>query len=244
MKKLSIIIPVFNEESTIFEVLKIVQELTLINEVEKEIVVVNDCSTDGSKSEIERFQREYSNLVFVDQLLNEGKGGAIHNGVRYATGDYVIIQDADLELNPEEINRLIEPVIKGNADVVYGSRFLKSSKIEGQGYLSKLANSFLTTLSNLVFRIEITDMETCYKLIPTSVFKTLILQEKRFGFEPEVTAKLAKIRGLKWKEVPISYFPRNTVQGKKIGWKDGVRAAHCIIKYGWLTPKKRSVKQG
>lgn len=231
MKKLSIIIPVYNEEKTIHQVLEVVYNIVLHENIEKEIIVVNDASKDNSLSEIERFKAAGFDIQIIDKPINEGKGAAIHTGIQFATGDYTIIQDADLELNPEEINLVIQPVLLGEADVVYGSRFLHG-KVKTQGLLSRWANWFLTKLSNLVFGIKITDMETCYKLVPTDVFKTLNLVEKRFGFEPEITAKLAKVKKLRWKEVPITYIPRNTDQGKKIGWKDGFRAVHCILKYG------------
>lgn len=231
MKKLSIIIPVYNEETTIYQVLEVVNGIELQQNIAKEIIVVNDASKDSSLSEIQRFKDAGHDILIVDKPINEGKGAAIHTGIQYATGDYTIIQDADLELNPEEIKLVIEPVLRGDADVVYGSRFLHG-KVKTQGLLSRWANWFLTKLSNLVFGIKITDMETCYKLVPTEVFKSLNLVEKRFGFEPEITAKLAKVKRLRWKEVPITYIPRNADQGKKIGWKDGFRAVHCILKYG------------
>jgi len=231
MEKLSIIIPVYNEENTIHQVLEVVHGIVLIENVEKEIIVVNDASKDNSLREIERFKNAGHPIRIIDKPVNEGKGAAIHTGIQFATGDYTIIQDADLELNPEEINLVIAPVLSGEADVVYGSRFLHG-KVKTQGLLSRWANWFLTKLSNVVFGIKITDMETCYKLVPTEVFKSLKLVEKRFGFEPEITAKLAKVKKLRWKEVPITYIPRNTDQGKKIGWKDGFRAVHCILKYG------------
>ena len=231
MEKLSIIIPVYNEENTIHQVLEVVHGIVLQENVEKEIIVVNDASKDNSLREIERFKNAGHPIRIIDKPVNEGKGAAIHTGIQYATGDYTIIQDADLELNPEEINLVIAPVLSGEADVVYGSRFLQG-KVKTQGLLSRWANWFLTKLSNVVFGIKITDMETCYKLVPTDVFKSLKLVEKRFGFEPEITAKLAKVKKLRWKEVPITYIPRNSDQGKKIGWKDGFRAVHCILKYG------------
>ncbi len=243
MKKLSIIIPVFNEKNTIFEVLVKVASVELQNNIEKEIIIVNDKSTDVSRDEIERYLKTFpnGNVRLINHEVNIGKGGALHTGIKYATGDYTIIQDADLELDPDEYKILIEPVLSGAADVVYGSRFLNQKKQDGT--LSKLANSFLTGLSNSVFNIHITDMETCYKLVPTPIFQSLILKEQRFGFEPEITAKISKIKSLKWKEVPITYNPRTNLQGKKIGWEDGFRAIYCIIKYGWLTNLSSSVKK-
>lgn len=242
MKKLSIIIPVYNEETTIYDVLVKVNDVKLLDGIEKEIIVVNDTSSDDSGSEVERYLAETKNPIvkYVSHTVNTGKGGALHTGIKSATGDYTIIQDADLELDPNEFNIIIKPVLDGKADIVYGSRFLNKKK-EGAA-MSKMANGFLTWLSNFVFGTKITDMETCYKLVPTPIFQSLKLVEQRFGFEPEITAKLAKLKNLKWAEVPITYIPRTSEEGKKIGWKDGVRAIVCILKYGWFTGKKGSVK--
>lgn len=231
MKKLSIIIPVFNEGNTIAEVIEIIDQLQLIGGVDKEVIVVNDCSTDNSGDEIERAVSGRANFIYERHAKNKGKGGAIHTGIQSATGDYIVIQDADLELVPDEINLLLEQVLHDKADVVYGSRFL-GKKQRGGTAMSNAANRFLTSLSNTIFRIRITDMETCYKLVPATEFKSLKLVEQRFGFEPEITAKLAKNRSLRWAEVPITYNPRTEEQGKKIGWKDGFRAIWCILKYG------------
>jgi glycosyltransferase involved in cell wall biosynthesis len=188
MEKLSIIIPVFNEQNTIFDVLQVVNDLVLYHGVKKEIIVVNDCSTDNSTNEINRFSSAFPHILVVNQLVNQGKGAAIQIGAQHATGDYLIIQDADLELNPNEINHIIDPVINNEADVVYGSRFL-NGKVLTQNTMSRIANWFLTKLSNLVFGIKITDMETCYKLIPTDIFGSIELKEKLYGLEPEKTAK-------------------------------------------------------
>lgn len=233
MKKLSVIIPVYNEAKTIGEVIRVIHGLQLISGIEKEVIVVNDCSTDDSKAEIKKAIDSLNSpfLKLVEHDINKGKGGAIHTGIKEATGDYTIIQDADLELDPAEINLLVKVVLDGKADIVYGSRFL-NKEIKGGSWISNRANGFLTWLSNRIFRIRITDMETCYKLVPTKVFKSLKLVEQRFGFEPEITARLAKHRNLKWAEVPITYNARTNAQGKKIGWKDGFRAVWCILKYG------------
>jgi len=242
MKKLSIIIPVYDEETAIYDVLVKVNNVKLTDGIEKEIIVVNDTSSDDSGKELERYRSETKNpiVIYVSHPVNTGKGGALHTGIKSATGDYTIIQDADLELDPNEFNIIIQPVLDGKADIVYGSRFLNKKK-EGAA-MSKMANGFLTWLSNFVFRPKITDMETCYKLLLTPIFQSLKLVGQRFGFEPEITAKLAKLKNLKWAEVPITYIPRTSEEGKKIGWKDGVRAIICILKYGWFTNKKGSVK--
>lgn len=242
MKKLTILIPVYNECKTIYEVLEKVNGVLLIQGIEKEIVIVNDCSSDTSLREIERYIDNFPNqaIKLINHEINQGKGAALRTGISYATGDYTIIQDADLELDPNDYNNILMPVLEQTANIVYGSRFLKEKK-EGE-FFSVLANGFLTQLSNLVFRTKITDMETCYKLIPTHIFQALVLVENRFGFEPEITAKLAKIKYLKWAEVPITYNPRTNVQGKKIGWKDGIRAMFCIIRYGWFWKAEKSFK--
>lgn len=243
LNKLSIIVPVFNEEKSVFKVLDILCNLSFPSKINLEVIVVNDKSTDNSLKEIEKFvvtPKSAVEIKIVSHNINKGKGAAIHSGVDVATGDYIVIQDADLELNPQDIISLIQPIIEDKADVVYGSRFI-NSKLNFT--LSKIANHFLTWLSNFVFGTNITDMETCYKVIPANLFKSLILREQRFGFEPEVTAKLAKLQYLRWVELPIYYNPRNTEQGKKINWKDGIRAMFCILKYGWFTSKKKSYKK-
>lgn len=231
IQKLSIIIPAFNEEKTIKEVLEVVSNLKLINGIEKELIVVNDFSSDNTASLIESFQQENPsvNLKLFNRKVNRGKGAALHYGISEATGDYLIPQDADLELDPNDINKILQKAIDDELDVVYGSRFKHSN--QGKEGLGLWANLFLTRLSNTFTGFRITDMETCYKLIRTSIAKDLKLKEERFGFEPEVTAKLAKVKNLKIDEVPISYIVRTYDEGKKIGWKDGVKAVYCILKY-------------
>lgn len=244
IKKLTIIIPVYNEDKTIKAVMKKINSLQLIGDLDKEIVVVNDASTDNSLTEIKSYMQEFPDQPFslIEVEVNKGKGAAIQSGLNNATGEYLIIQDADLELDPEEINNLLEPALRNEADVVYGSRFLNNKNASSESGLHNMANRFLTGLSNLAFRTKITDMETCYKLMPTKAIQNVRLIENRFGFEPEITAKLAKIKGVRFKEVAISYEARTSEEGKKIGWTDGFRAIWCIIKYGWFSGTKKSFK--
>ena len=235
LKKLTIIIPVFNEATTINELLHKVEGISLTNKIKKQLIIVNDCSIDNSKEEIKKFINSSENkndIVFIDHKKNVGKGGAIKSAILKADGDYSVIQDADLELNPEEINILIEPILNNQADVVYGSRFINNKKQKKESILNRIANVFLTSLGNIVFGVKLTDMQTCYKMIPTEIFKKLTLKENRFAFDPEVTAKLSKNKDLRWKEVAISYNPRTKDEGKKIRWRDGFRALYSIIKYG------------
>ncbi len=244
VKTLSIIIPVYNEEKTVKQVLQVVCDIHLPGNVGREIIVVNDASKDNSASELDAFVYQYPDapVKLVTHRVNQGKGAGIRTGLKHATGEYVIIQDADLELIPQQISDLLTEVLEDRADVVYGSRFLKNANEKGS-FLSRNANRFLSWLSNRAFGTQLTDMETCYKLMPTHHAQRIVLCENRFGFEPEITAKLAKVKGLRWKEVPITYMPRTGAQGKKIGWKDGVRAMWCIVKYGWLTPASKAFIQ-
>lgn len=239
IKKLSIIIPVFNEKETIFKLLEIVENVVLTNKIEKELIVVDDYSTDGSLEEIKRYISETPShlITLVEHPINIGKGGSIQTGIQKANGDYTIIQDADLELNPAEYNQLLEPILNNMADIVYGSRFLGSSKHEKESAAHRVANHFLTWLGNLVNGVKLTDMQTCYKLVPTKIFKELRLKEKRFAFDSEITARLAKRKELKWAEVAITYDPRTQLEGKKIGYIDGFRAIYSIIRYGCFTKK-------
>lgn len=240
IKKLSIVIPAYNEGKTIQFVLKKVTELNLVNDIEKEIIVVNDCSTDNTGEEIDLFisNNPLQNIVAFHQEINKGKGAAIHKGIELSTGEYFIIQDADLELDPSDINVLLSEVVTTDVDIVYGSRFLVNKHQNTSFVWHILGNGFLTKLSNLFSGYRLTDMMTCYKLVPTSVIKSIYLVENRFGFEPEITMKLAKIKNLKIIEVPISYNARTKDDGKKISSKDGMRVIYCIIKYKFSTKKR------
>jgi glycosyltransferase involved in cell wall biosynthesis len=234
-KRLSIIVPAYNEERTIAEVLAELVRLELPGGLSKEVVVVNDSSRDGTSARVRSFLMSWPDapVVLVEQPQNQGKGAAIHRGFVEASGDLVIVQDADLELDPRDIARLLMPVLDGTADVVYGDRFARGMPYHGFPLSSYLANRFLSWLSNRFTGLELGDMEVCYKLMPLPVARQLALREKRFGFEPEVTAALARVKGLRWAQVPVSYRARTAAEGKKIGWKDGLRAVYCIVRYGF-----------
>lgn len=234
ISKLSIVIPVYNEARTIHLILNQIAEVKLINNIEKEILVVNDCSTDDTAAVLDDYMNSHKelNIKYYFHEVNKGKGAALHTGIGNATGEYTIIQDADLEYDPAEYNLLLEPVLKGVADVVYGSRFLGGKPHRILFFWHTIGNKFvLTFLSNVFTNLNLTDMETCYKLFNTSIIQKIKLKEKRFGFEPEVTAKIARIPKIRIYEVGISYYGRTYEEGKKIGWKDGVRAIYCIFKY-------------
>ncbi|MEL6190669.1 MAG: glycosyltransferase family 2 protein [Bacteroidota bacterium] len=234
IQKLSVIIPVYNEERTLTKILDRVKETELIHGIEKELIIVNDCSTDKSEDIILAYQKEHPELTieYLAHEKNQGKGSALHNGIKKASGEYLIIQDADLEYDPTEYNLLLKPVCDGFADVVYGSRFLGGNPHRVLFFWHSIGNKFLTFLSNMFTNLNMTDMETCYKLFKTDIVQGLSLKEKRFGFEPEVTAKVSRVKGIRIYEVGISYYGRTYEEGKKIGWKDGVRAIYCILKYG------------
>jgi glycosyltransferase involved in cell wall biosynthesis len=233
INKLSIIIPAYNEENTIQIVLEKLKHINLINNIQKEIIVVNDASKDDTESKIKEYMslNPALNILYYRHEINKGKGAALHMGIEKATGDYLIIQDADLEYDPNEFNLLLKPVIDAEADVVYGSRFRGGEAHRILFFWHSLGNHILTFLSNVLNNLNFTDMETCYKLFRSDIVKGLKLKEKRFGFEPEVTAKIARIKNIRIYEVGISYYGRTFEEGKKINWKDGFRAIYCIIKY-------------
>jgi glycosyltransferase involved in cell wall biosynthesis len=234
--KLSIIIPAYNEERTIQKILKRVRDVQLTNNIEKEILVINDCSKDRTRELTEDFmaRNKDANIRLINQEINQGKGAAIHKGISVATGKFLVVQDADLEYDPDEFNILLKPILDGFADVVYGSRFVGGKPHRILFFWHSIGNRWLTFLCNIFTNLNMTDMETCYKLIKTEMARSLILKEKRFGFEPEVTIKLSRIPGIRIYETGISYYGRTYSEGKKINWKDGFRAIYCIIKYGLL----------
>ncbi|WP_420571479.1 glycosyltransferase family 2 protein [Kordia sp.] len=234
IQKISIVIPAYNEAATIHQILNKIRDVILIQNIEKEIIIVNDCSTDGTTASIHKYMNENPsmNIQYFEHEVNRGKGAALHTGISKATGDYLVIQDADLEYDPEEYNDLLKPIVNGFADVVYGSRFMGSNPHRVLFFWHTIGNKFLTFLSNMFTNLNLTDMETCYKMFKTDIVQNIKLKEKRFGFEPEVTAKISRVPKIRIYEVGISYYGRTYEEGKKINWKDGVRAIYCILKYG------------
>ena len=236
IKKLSVIIPVYNEERTIQQLLEKVIAVKLVNNIEKELLIINDCSKDATENQVLQFIKQHpeSNIQYSKHEKNAGKGAAIRTGIHKASGDCVIVQDADMEYDPREYNILLQPIIDGFADVVYGSRFMGDKPHRILFFWHSIGNKMLTTFSNMFTNLNLTDMETCYKLFKTDIIKNINLVENRFGFEPEVTAKVSKVPGIRIYEVGISYYGRTYAEGKKITMKDGFRAIYCILKHNLL----------
>lgn len=236
IQKLSILIPAYNEENTIQVILERVREVELVHNIQKEIVIVNDCSKDDTVRKVEEYIQQHPkmDIRLFSQTHNQGKGAAINRAIQECSGDYLIIQDADLEYDPTEYNLLLKPVFMDNADVVYGSRFMGHHPHRVLFFWHSIGNKFLTNLSNMMTNLNLTDMETCYKLMRTSIAKQIKITEKRFGIEPEITAKLSKVPRIRIYEVGISYYGRTYEEGKKIGWKDGFRAIWCILKFKFV----------
>ncbi len=230
--KLSVVMPVYNERATLREVVARVLSVSL----EIELLCVDDGSTDGSREILSELEKQHSQMRVFLQPHNLGKGAALRRGIQQATGDFVIIQDADLEYDPAEYPQVLEPLVQGKADVVFGSRFMGGGPHRVLYFWHSVGNSFLTLLSNCLTNINLTDMETCYKAFRREVIQSIPIEENRFGFEPEITVKVAR-RKLRIFEVGISYSGRTYEEGKKIGWKDGVRALYCLLKYSLKEPK-------
>ena len=241
MPKLSIVIPAYNEARTIHRILDRIAQVELPGGLGKEVIVVNDCSRDNTQEVLEAYRDAHPELpmVVMRHEVNQGKGAALHTGIRRATGEYLIVQDADLEYDPREYDQLLRPILEGFADVVYGSRFMGGKPHRILFFWHTIGNRLLTFLSNMFTNLNLTDMETCYKLFRTEIIQAMPLQEKRFGFEPEVTARVARIPNVRIYEVGISYYGRTYAEGKHIGWKDGVRAIYCIVKYRFFDVRDR-----
>ncbi len=233
MQKLSIVIPAYNEARTIHNILDKVDAVQLTGGWTKEVIVVNDASKDDTGKTLKAYAANHPNfpIVIFEHEVNQGKGAALRTGITRASGDVIVIQDADLEYDPNEFNLLLKPIQDGVADVVYGSRFMGGKPHRILFFWHSIGNKILTFLSNALTNLNLTDMETCYKMWKAEVIKSVKLKENRFGFEPEVTAKIARIKGVRIYEVGISYYGRTYAEGKKINWKDGFRAIYCILKY-------------
>ncbi len=233
IRKLSIVIPAYNEGATIHIILNKVKEVALYNNISKEVIIVNDCSKDNTEEAVKNYSAANPdvNIQYYKHEVNKGKGAALHTGIEKATGDVIVIQDADLEYDPNEYNILLKPILDGFADVVFGSRFMGGRPHRILFFWHTIGNKFLTFCSNAFTNLNLTDMETCYKMFRADMVKSLKLEEKRFGFEPEVTAKISRYPKVRIYEVGISYYGRTYEEGKKIGWRDGFRALYCILKY-------------
>jgi len=236
IRKLSIIIPAFNEERSIDELLQRVVDVKLNSDIQKEILIINDCSTDGTDEVINEFILSHPKVEinYQQHISNQGKGAAIHTGIKKSTGDYIIIQDADLEYDPEEYNLLLEPILRQKADVVFGSRFIGGKPHRILFFGHTFGNKMLTFLCNLFLNLDITDLHTCYKVFKAEILQSIQLKEKGFEFDPEVTCKIARIRDIRIYEVAISYSGRTYKEGKKIRWQHAFSAVYCLIKYGLL----------
>jgi glycosyltransferase involved in cell wall biosynthesis len=236
MKKLSIVIPAYNEGKTIHLVLEKVAQ-AVIADVEKQVIIINDCSTDDTHERVKKYisLNPQLDIHYFQHETNSGKGAAINTGIGLASGDFVIIQDADLEYDPSEYSILLKPMMDGHADVVYGSRFIGGRPHRILFFWHSIGNQFLTFISNMFTNLNLTDMETCYKVFRREIIQSITIKEKRFGLEPEITAKISKIPNIRIYEVGISYYGRTYAEGKKIGWKDGFEAIWCILKYNLFT---------
>lgn len=234
MPVLSVLIPAYNEAATVETILTKVAEAKMFPEISLELIIINDASSDGTEQRVADWigANPAVRARLVNHSRNRGKGAAIRTGIETATGDFIIVQDADLEYDPNEFTILLNPILHGHADVVYGSRFMGGKPHRVLFFWHTIGNKFLTFLSNMFSNLNLTDMETCYKMFRAEKLKSVSLQENRFGFEPEVTAKIARIPGIRIYEVGISYYGRTYAEGKKINWKDGFRAIWCILKYG------------
>jgi glycosyltransferase involved in cell wall biosynthesis len=241
---LSIVIPAYNEGKTIHLILDKINETKLLNKIHKEIIIVNDCSTDKTDEAVRKYMQnnQQMDIVYLKHRQNKGKGAALHTGIQQASGDFLVIQDADLEYDPREYNLMLQPIMEDVADVVYGSRFMGGNAHRILFFWHTIGNNFLTFVSNMFTNLNLTDMETCYKMFKTELIQSVPLKENRFGFEPEVTAKISRIPDIRIYEVGVSYYGRTYQEGKKISWKDGVRALYCILKYNLFSKPHFEVK--